>query len=293
MIEQKIVPVSVIIINYKTPELTINAIRALYKSTVIPAQIILVDNCSNDGCVDKVRKFFPSISIIENLNNVGFAKANNKAIREVVNQPFVWLLNSDTETGPKSLEMLYEYIIRYPKLAAVGPQLVYPTRELQSVGGFFPSLSNVFLYLLPLTFFFPKKIRRRFKTLALYPQPIPQEGKELDYVTGAACFLRKAALEQVGVLAEDYFMYFEETDLCFKLKQAGWGVRVVNTDPVMHIYGGSFKTRYDSHRLKLFLESLQIFVKKNYIGFRKWAIISEIKVLGPLSLVLKKLKSIL
>lgn len=293
MENKKIVSVSVIIVNYKTPELTRKALMALYNSSVTPAQVIVVDNNSNDGLVEKIKTEFPDVLIIENHENIGFAKANNQAIKSVVDQSFVWLLNSDTETGIKSLGNLYEYITAHPRVAVVGPQLVYPTREFQSVGGYFPSPSNVFLYLLPFTIFFPKRLRYKLKSIALYPQPVSVEGKELDYVTGAACLLRKEALDEVGMLGEDYFMYFEETDMCFRFKQAGWEVRVINTDPVMHVYGGSFKTKYDPRRLTLFLESMQIFIKKNYTGTRKWIMIFEIKILGPISSVCKRLKSIL
>ena len=293
MVEKKTAPIAVIVVNYKTPDLTRNALVALCNSTILPEQIIVVDNNSNDGLVELVRKDFARVEIIVNAKNVGFAKANNQAIRNVVKQPFIWLLNSDTETGRESLEQLYTYMEAHPRVAVVGPQLMYPGGEFQSVGGYFPSISSVFSYLLPVVAILPKKMRYQMKGVALYPQPLSVEVKDLDYVTGAACLLRKEALDEVGMLAEDYFMYFEETDLCFRLKKAGWKIRAINTDPVMHIYGGSFKTKYDSYRLKLFLQSLEIFVKKNYTGLKKWVMILEIKILGPLSLVLKKLKSIL
>ncbi|MBP9732121.1 MAG: glycosyltransferase family 2 protein [Candidatus Magasanikbacteria bacterium] len=293
MKEKNSVPVSVVIVHYKTLEFTQKALHALYDSTVIPAQVIVVDNNSHDGLVESVKKDFPQVEIIVNTENIGFAKANNQAMRNVVKQPFIWLLNSDTETGTDSLAQLYMYIEAHPRVAAVGPQLVYPTGEFQSVGGYFPSVSNIFSYFLPVGAIFPKKMRFRVKSIALYPQTLSVDAKNLDYVTGAACLLRKEAVDQVGMLAEEYFMYFEETDLCFRFKRAGWEVCVINTDPVMHVYGGSFKTKYDSRRLKLFIESLEMFVTKNYTGLKKWIMIFEIKMLGSLSMVLKRLKSVL
>jgi len=136
----------------------------------------------------------------------------------------------------------------------------------------------------------PLNIKRKIKALGLYPQPIPDSGLELDYVTGAAMFLRKKTLDEVGLLGEDYFMYFEETDLCWRMKKAGWKVVAINTDPVMHVYGGSFKTKYDRKRLKLFLESLMIFVRKNYKGIKKYIILLEVLSLGRLSIALKSFK---
>lgn len=286
------IPVSVIVVNWKTPELTCKALAALYNSSVAPEQVIMVDNASGDETVARVRREFPDVTILENQENVGFAKANNQAIRTVVNQPYVWLLNSDTETGAQSLAQLVEYLDQNPRVGAVGPQLVYPTRAWQSVGGFFPTPANVLYYLIPFGWLLPAAWRRRLRSIALYPQPIPDAGFDLDYVTGAAVLLRRAALDEVGLLAEEYFMYFEETDLCWRLHQANWGCRVIPTDPVMHVYGGSYKTAFDPRRLRRLLDSLLLFVNKNYCGPRRALIVAEVKILGPLSLLLKRLKNI-
>ncbi len=291
MENKKTVPVSVIIVNYKTPELTYKALVALYNSSVTPAQVILVDNNSEDGLVEQVKMKFPDVITIENQENIGFARANNRAIREYSTQPYIWLLNSDTEAGVKSLEDLYVYMSEHSKIGALSPQLIYPTGELQSVGGYFPTVMNVFTYLIPIPIFFPKNIRQKLKSIALFPQQLPIDGIELDYVTGAACMLRKEALEEVGLLAEDYFMYFEETDLCFRLKRSKWQVKAINADPVLHVYGGSFKTRYDEKRLKLFLSALEIFIKKYKKGVRQFVMMGEIACLGSISLWLKRLKS--
>lgn len=286
-----IAPVSVIVVNWKTPDLTCKALAALYNSTVSPAQVIMVDNASGDDSVHRVRAQFPEVVILENTENVGFAKANNWAITTVVNQPYIWLLNSDTETAPESLAQLVDYIQKNPRVAAVGPQLVYPTRAWQSVGGFFPGPLNVLYYLLPFTWFFPVTWRQKLKGIALFPQPIPESGFDLDYVTGAAVLLRHEALKKVGLLAEDYFMYFEETDLCWRLQHAGWQCQVIPTEPVMHVYGGSYKTKFDARRLRQMLISLELFVKKYYRGPRRWLIIMEVRLLGPLSLLLKRFKN--
>lgn len=285
------IPVSVIIVSFNTKELTRKALAALYNSEKLSEQIIVVDNNSNDDSVQMIKTEFPGVILIENKENLGFAKANNLAIREKVNQPFTWLLNSDTEVGAQTLGELFKYMEAHPRIGALGPQLVYPDEKGQSVGGFFPSPANVLRLLLSLSFVLPKFYCRKLKDTALYPQPLPTDGLNLDYVTGAAMFLRKAALDQAGLLGEDYFMYFEETDLCWRLKKAGWEVKATATDPVKHVYGGSFRAKYDPKRLKIFLASLKIFVKKNYRGFNKCAILLELFLFGRLSLTIKSLKS--
>ena len=286
-------PVSVIVVSFNTKELTRKALRALFNTSKLPAQVVVVDNDSKDGSVDMVKEEFPEVVVIENKENLGFAKGNNVAIRQLASQPYIWLLNSDTETGKNSLELLVEYIEKHPEVGALGPQMLYPNGELQSVGGYFPSIVNVFYYLLPLVFFLPRVWRCRLKSIALFPQPIPDGGLDLDYVTGAASLLRRKALDEVGLMPEDYFMYFEETDMCFRMKKAGWQVKAIDCEPVMHVYGGSFRTKHDSRRLSLFQESLVMFVKKNYTGLKKSIILLEVFLFGRLSILLKGLKVLL
>jgi hypothetical protein len=283
-------PVSVIIVSFNTKDLTHRALQALYNSNKLPEQIILVDNNSQDGSGEMLRSEFPEVLLIESKENLGFAKGNNLGIKTFASQPYIWLLNSDTETGKNSLEQLVDYMENHPRVGALGPQMIYPNKELQSVGGFFPSISNVLYYFLPFVYFLPKSWRKKLKSMAIFPQLIPENGLELDYVTGAAVLLRREVLDQVGLMPENYFMYFEETDMCWRMKKNGWEIKVINTDPVMHVYGGSFKTKYDPRRLQLFQESLIKFIKKNYFGWKKILILGEVFLLGKISLFLKGLK---
>lgn len=282
------IPVCVIIVSYNTKLYTQHALRSLFNSSVLPQEIIVVDNNSTDGSVETIQQNFSEVILLRNQKNVGFAKANNQAIN-LTKQPYIWLLNSDTETGVKSLEQLYQYLENNELVGALGPQLEYPDKHLQSVGGFFPSISNVFLYLFPLIKLLPIEYKKKIKTIALFPQSIPEHGLNLDYVTGSALMLRKKALEEVGLLGEDYFMYFEETDLCWRLKQKNWQIRVINTEPVIHIYGGSYKSKYDKKRLNQFLISLKKFINKYYRGWRKIIMLLEIILGGKLSILVKGL----
>ena len=289
---KKILPVTAIIGTYKTKDVAVKALVALYAGEALPQQVIVIDNNSQDGTIEFLRSQFPQVQYVQNEKDIGYAGSNNRAIREFSTQPYLWLLSSDTETGSRSLEQLYQYLEDRPEVGAVGPQLVYPDHSLQSVGGFFPTPLNTFFYLLPITKLFPVSLRRRLKQIGLFPQLIPDTGLELDYVTGAAILLRKKALDQVGLMSEDFYMYFEDTDLCLRLRRANWKCVVVNSDPVMHVYGGSFKTRYDNRRLKLTLDSMLLFIKKYYSGWKRVVMIVEVLALGPISLLIKRLKNI-
>ncbi|HSR89205.1 MAG TPA: glycosyltransferase family 2 protein [Candidatus Udaeobacter sp.] len=291
--EKNILPVSAIITTYKTKDFALKALAALYAAASLPKQVIVIDNNSNDGTVEALRAAFPQAEYVVNEKDLGYAGSNNRAIREFATEPYVWLLSSDTETGAHSMEQLYQFIELHPEVGAVGPQLVYPDRSWQSVGGFFPTPLNVFLYLLPITKLLPAAVRRKLKLIGLFPQAIPDGGIELDYVTGAAILLRKKALDKVGLMSEDFYMYFEDTDLCLRLRKDNWKCVVINSDPVMHVYGGSFKTKYDKRRLKITLDSLVLFINKHYSGWKKYVMIFEVKLLGPMSLLIKRLKNIL
>ncbi|MFA6105030.1 MAG: glycosyltransferase family 2 protein [Patescibacteria group bacterium] len=286
-----LLPVSVVIVSFNTSELTKKALKALYESTKLPTEVILVDNNSVDGTVEMVRRDFPQVKMLVNKENFGFAKANNQAI-QISTQPYIWLLNSDTETGVKSLMNLYDFMAANDRVGALGPSLVYPDRSRQSIGGYFPTFLNVLGYLFPIGYLVPEVFKKKMKRIALYPQQLPTKGKILDYVTGAACFLRKKALDQCGLLGEEYFMYFEETDLCWRLKKNGWKILAIETDPVMHIYGGSFKTKRDLNRLAVFLNSLIKFVTKNYPWYRAFPIVLMVSLFGKISVYLKSIRSL-
>lgn len=283
----KTMSVSLVIVNWNTPALTCAAIASVRQGSVVPAEIIVVDNGSGDGSVETIQQQFPSITVVGLNENLGFAKANNFAIREHATQPYVWLLNSDTEVGAHSLEELVQFLDDHDGVGAVGPQLVYPDGSLQSVGGYFPTVPNVKRYLLPVGVLLPAPLRARLHNIGLAPQPFPKEGREIDSVTGAALLLRKKALDEVGLLGEEYFMYFEEMDLCKRLALAGWKRVVIGCDPVMHIAGGSFQKKEDPERLRYFLESLVVFTNKWYRGPRRWGVVFLVRVLGPFSIWLK------
>lgn len=280
-------PVSVIIVSFNTKELTRKALQALFRTDTQPKQVIVVDNASTDGSVEMVHVEFPNVTVIANAENKGFAEANNQGLA-IANQPYVWFLNSDTETGSQTLGQLVEYMEAHPRVGAAGPQLVYPSGSLQSVGGFFPTVLNVFLYLIPLHKALPKRITRKLRLIGIPPQRIPKDGLDIDYATGAALFARKKAIDRVKGFPVHYFMYFEETDLCYRLRQNGWDIKTLAVDPVMHIAGGSYKTHYDKRRLQAFVSGLRTFVRTNYRGTRKVVILVELALLAPLSSVIKR-----
>ncbi len=282
--------VAAIVVSFNTKDLTLAALRALTRSSILPSRIIVVDNASTDGSGEAIQAQFPQVELIRWTENKGFAKANNHALSLLTSETYAWLVNSDTEVHPDTLSTLIAYAEAHPHVAMLGPTMMYPDGSPQSIGGYFPSVCNVLRYLLPVTTLLPPYIRGSLHDMALYPQRDTYIDMPIDYVTGAACFLRRSALQKAGVLGEQYFMYFEETDLAWRLKKQGYVVLALRTPPVMHVYGGSYKRAHDKKRLEQFLESLVVFVKTNYTGVRRIAILFLVRLLGPFSIMLRSLK---
>lgn len=228
--------VSILIVNYNTSELLINCIKSIYKQTsFIEFEIIVVDNHSSDDSVSKVRKDFPNVKVIENNQNIGFAKANNQAINESTGE-VILLLNSDTIVLDGAIEKSFRFFKDHPDAGVVGCKLMNPDRSLQPSCRSFPSLLNYlsesfFLYKL-----FPKSqiFGRPFMTFLDYKNIV-----KVDVVTGAFMMIKRDVLDHVGLLDDGFFMYSEETDFCYRVRKNGWQIYYYPGAQIIHIRGGT------------------------------------------------------
>jgi len=231
---------STVIINWNTRELLTGCLRSLeqevkalkphaaLRAGCSDLETFVVDNASTDGSAQMVREQFPWVHLIANVENVGFARANNQAIRESKGR-YVVLLNSDTEVRPSALETMRVFMDEHPEAAGCGPRLHNADDSLQP--SCYPMLTpgREFWRLI-----FLDRIWRR----ATYNQHRwdPSEPRRVDVIKGACLLLRREALDQVGLLDDQYFMYTEEMDLCYRLLQAGWELWWVPQAVVKH-YG--------------------------------------------------------
>lgn len=218
-------------------------------------EIIVVDNGSTDGSPKVIRRQFPSVSLIENEVNVGFARANNLAIRQCTGQ-YVLLLNPDTVVKPRVLETLVDFLERKPCAGAVGARIFNPDGSLQTSCYPAPSVLRELWYLLHLDSVWP---------LATYPMDtwavdVP---RVVDTLLGACFMVRRTALEQVGLLDEAFFMYSEEVDLCLRLRRSGWALFWVPKAKVVHYGGQSTKQVAAQMFLHLYRSKIQYF-RKHY-----------------------------
>lgn len=228
---------SVVIVNWNTRELLARCLTALRRE-IAPteadrptptSEVLVVDNASADGSAELVRKQFPDVQLLKNQENLGFARANNQALK-MSNSRYVLLLNPDTEVMPGALASLVQFMDNHPEAGAAGARLVDEQGGLQPSCYRAPTLRRELLRLAHLDVVFPASGYQMHRWSVDTP-------RQVDVVQGAALILRRAALDDVGLLDEDYFIYSEEVDLCFRLQQHGWRIFWVPWSVVVH-YGG-------------------------------------------------------
>lgn len=244
---------SIIIVNWNTRELLAHCLQSLRRSarTARPAtcEIVVVDNASSDGSAQMVPDEFPEVRLIANPHNVGFAQANNQAIRESRGR-YVTLLNSDTEVRPGALEAMLEFLEGHPVAAGCGPRLLNGDGSLQPSCHPMLTPGREFWRLM----FLDRIWRRATYAQHRWDQTTP---RRVEVIKGACLMLRREALEQVGLLDERYFMYTEEMDLCYRLLQAGWELWWVPQAAVTHYGEASTRQIADDMYVQLYHSKAQ------------------------------------
>lgn len=232
---------SIIIVNWNTRELTLNCIQSIYQidHASDKFEIILIDNASGDGSVDAIRGRFKDVQILENKENVGFARACNQGIKKASGD-ILLLVNSDillkTDNTFKKISDLFN---KNTEIGIIGAKLLFPDGTLQAAGRKFVSVWE----LMKMQLFFStapvfKKIKQRFF-------PVKYRLFHLaDYVDGAFLAIRHQVIEEIGLLNENFYMYGEDMEWCARARQAGWKVAVHNEIEVIHFHAQSSKKDY-------------------------------------------------
>ena len=236
--------VSAIIVSYNVKDYLLESLRALYSSTDIPVEAIVVDNASRDGSLEAVREEFPQAKLHRMKKNVGFGRANNVGL-EMAEERFALLLNPDVMVAPDCVGKLADFLLVRPDVGGVGPRLLRPdgTQDLAARRAF-PTPAIAFYRVSGLSRVFPKSAR--FGRYNMGHQPV-NKPHEIDAGTAACLMVRRAAIEQVGFFDPAYFMYGEDLDLCFRLKQGGWKIFYLPTAEAIHVKGAS--SRQETNRM--------------------------------------------
>ena len=255
--------VSIIIVNYDTTALTLQCIDSIIKHTKrVDYEIIVVDNASKDRDIEKLNHTHPNVRLILNHENLGFGCANNLAI-EVAQGEFVFLLNSDAYLISNAVEQFLVFM-RNPQHQIYGvcggELLTGEARETVSFGNF-PTLFGL-VSMFGLYLFYRKTYSRKYLLGVVNYNDLT---KEVDFISGAAMFIRKKVLSLVGAFDPDFFLYFEETELSFRIIKAGFKSVILPRVKIIHLEGGSQISKdFNYRRYQYFSVSRQLFYQKSH-----------------------------
>lgn len=282
------IDLSVVIVSYNVKYFLRQCLQSVARAMEgLNVEVWVVDNASIDGSVEMVREEFPWVKLIANSTNLGFAKANNQAIRLAAGR-HILLLNPDTIVQEDTFRVVVDFLDSHPEAGAVGVKII------DGQGRFspdsrkdLPSAWNIFCKLSGLYKLFPKsKVFGRYH-LTFLPE---DEIMPVPVLSGAFMAIPKAVLNKVGLLDERFFMYAEDIDLCYRILKAGYQNYYVPTTQIVHFKGESTKSRSLNYVLTFYKASLQ-FVQKHYRGWRRWptALFYQLGILSAAGLsVLKR-----
>ena len=230
--------VAVIIVSYNTAAL-LRACLAALMDCQLPLRIIVVDNASHDDSAAMVRSVFPTIELLAAGRNLGFAGGTNVGLAALGALPdYLLVLNPDTVVHPGAIEALVAFLEQHPRVGLVGPRLLNPDGTLQPAAFRFPTLLMTALDLFPPGEVLPGRLYGSWWH-GRYPQEGGDEPFPIDHPLGACMLVRRAVLATVGPLDASYFMYSEEIEWCWRIRQAGWAIWQVPTAHVTHVGGAA------------------------------------------------------
>jgi len=257
------VDLSIVIVNWNTKQYLDHCIGSIFQERkTMVLEVIVVDNGSQDGSAREVKKVFPSVHIIANKENLGFAKAANQGLQEASGK-YVLLLNPDTQVKNGAVKRLMSFMDSHPDTGVAGAQLLNSDGSKQNSIANFPSLATELFNKSFLRWLFPRRFPGKERN---YSEPV-----EVNSVIGACMMVRRKALDQVGFLDENYFLFLEETDWCYRMKKAGWRIFHVPQAEIYHSQGKSAETVRKRAKVEYF-RSRYYFFKKNR-GRGQWFIL--------------------
>ena len=257
--------VSILIVNYKVPALLEKCLSSIRHRTSCTYEVIVLDNNSDDGSVEMIQQKFPWVRLMVSTTNSGFARGNNVAL-ELAKGDYVFYLNPDTELTSDSITYLAGFLDNHENVGMVAPKLLNSDGSLQrSVRNFYSFKET----LLDNRLFPFLKHNRWFQTSGLPSFWDHNQSRDIDWARGAALMVRRSILDKLGAFDERFWVYGEEIDLCYRIKNAGWAIRFLPDVEIVHHQNQSarqnstamFIQNYRSHYLLL---------KKHYSILDRW-----------------------
>ncbi len=258
----------IVIVNWNTKDLLRDCLKSVYASQGVSFDVIVVDNASSDGSADMVRLEFPQARLVVSPVNGGFAYANNIGLRllgfdqgcELEAPRFALLLNPDTVVPPDGLQKMTAFMDADLRIGIAGPKLMMPDGNLDlACRRSFPTPEISAYRMLGLSKIFPRSRRfGRYNMTYLDPDQVT----EIDAGVGAYMQIRREAIAQVGLLDEVYFMYAEDIDWAYRVKQAGWTVWYNPNVTVLHVKRAA--SRQSRRAQREFWRAMLIFYRRYY-----------------------------
>lgn len=278
------IDVSIIIVNYNTKEHLLKCLESVFRqSKESNYGIFVIDNGSTDGSADEVRRLYPSINLIRNERNNGFAKAVNQGLKIAVDSRYHLVLNSDAILSDEYLKRLLKFLDNHPQVAIATGQLLDIDGSLQYSFDNIPTLFSEIVGKGVLRFIFPKKYsnKRVFCPDSDFGRnkdsdggKVEQDGPsnrfiEVESVIGAAMLVSQKAIGDIGLLDEDYFLFLEETDWCYRMRRKGWLIAFLPDVKTHHFQGQTKRLILIPAKIE-YLNSLYKFFRKHYSPFVYW-----------------------
>ena len=251
--------VSIVIVNYNTCNLLADCLETLYRFTRdVVFEVIVVDNASTDGSESYIRKHYPEVVWINSGENLGFGRANNLGVRQAKGE-YLFFLNSDTLLQNNAVGNLLNYARsgKCDDIGVLGCWLLDREGLPNNAFGFFPNVKNEMKYL-----------------LGKYPRPdsnMISKEKDVDYITGADMFMRKTLFDRMGGFDSNIFMYYEETDLQYRIAKEGLVRRIIPGPQIVHLEGGSFDDKgLTVKRFMMAPHRYNYYLSKHFSGLSSW-----------------------
>jgi GT2 family glycosyltransferase len=250
---------SIIIVNWNTCDLLKQCLQSIYANlNGFQTEIWVIDNASSDRSVEIVRSTFPGVNLISNKENLGFAKANNLGSEQAKGR-YILFLNPDTILPSGSLSNLMNFAEAHPDYGLIGPRILNPDGSLQrSCWPGFPGIGMTIS-----DAFFLWKLKK-FPKFFTFEYSLRELGisRQVAHLLGACILIRRTAWEKIGAFDEMYYMYYEETDLCFRATNQGWKVVYYPDTEIIH-YGQMSSRQIPEKSLQNYYHSLYYFCKKD------------------------------
>lgn len=250
--------VSIVIVNYNTKVLLCDCLDSIFSLTKrIDFEVIVVDNASSDGSETYVRERFPSILWVNSGSNLGFGRANNLGVERAMGK-YIFFLNSDTILLNDAVSLFFDYMEsnrEKESLGVLGAYLLDKNGNVNISCGYFPTPKREFAYL--------------WRKLCHKSIEVSNSDKYVECISGADMFIPRELFLKIGGFDPQIFMYYEETDLQYRLSKIDVNRKVITGPRIIHLEGGSFKSKGLSlNRFRMAQSSYNYYLRKHYCGFK-------------------------